>query len=262
MPVPTWLSQVLTEQVGRLVDGIVDGKQLCIDPGRAAWLAYLDIYVLDAGAMGFGVLYKVSYSVSIVEFAWLRACNRSKSRCTHGLCQSLASGAQPCALHHALVPADARDICHISARPRCADGSLLDVTLLAAVAALSSLRLPAVRVNDDGNVVPAGDDTDDGDAPSAADSMAVDEKGQPGGRYRMLARSLLRHSLQPADTTSQSTSRMARAISRAPANGNLLPGVNWRAIVGLCESAGQPECWAWREQLDVQQGRQPQDAGV
>ena len=58
MPVPTWLSQVLTEQVGRLVDGIVDGKQLCIDPGRAAWLAYLDIYVLDAGAMGFGVLYK------------------------------------------------------------------------------------------------------------------------------------------------------------------------------------------------------------
>ena len=43
-------AQVLTEQVGRLVDGIVDGRQLCIDPGRAAWLAYLDIYVLDAGA--------------------------------------------------------------------------------------------------------------------------------------------------------------------------------------------------------------------
>ncbi len=42
--------QVLTEQVGRLVDGIVDGTQLCIDAGRAAWLAYLDIYVLDAGA--------------------------------------------------------------------------------------------------------------------------------------------------------------------------------------------------------------------
>ena len=42
--------QVLTEQVGRLVDGIVDGRQLCIDAGRAAWLAYLDIYVLDAGA--------------------------------------------------------------------------------------------------------------------------------------------------------------------------------------------------------------------
>ena len=46
------LLQVLTEQVGRLVDGIVDGKQLCIDTGRAAWLAYLDIYVLDAGAVG------------------------------------------------------------------------------------------------------------------------------------------------------------------------------------------------------------------
>ena len=45
----TCLPQVLTEQVGRLVHGIVDGKQLCIDTGRAAWLAYLDIYVLDAG---------------------------------------------------------------------------------------------------------------------------------------------------------------------------------------------------------------------
>ena len=32
------------------MERIVDGRQLCIDPGRAAWLAYLDIYVLDAGA--------------------------------------------------------------------------------------------------------------------------------------------------------------------------------------------------------------------
>ncbi len=64
-----------------------------------------------------------------------------------------------------------------------ADGSLLDVTLLAAVAALSSLRLPAVRVNDDGNVVPAGDDAEDGDTEGAADGMAVDDAQQPAARY-------------------------------------------------------------------------------
>ena len=46
-----WLAaaQVLTEQVGSLVCSIVDARQLCIDTGKAAWLAYLDIYVLDAG---------------------------------------------------------------------------------------------------------------------------------------------------------------------------------------------------------------------
>ena len=65
-----------------------------------------------------------------------------------------------------------------------ADGSLLDVTLLAAVAALSSLRLPAVRVNDDGNVVPAGEDADDGSAEAAADGMAEDDAQQPASRYR------------------------------------------------------------------------------
>jgi exosome complex RNA-binding protein Rrp42 (RNase PH superfamily) len=35
-----------------------------------------------------------------------------------------------------------------------ANGALLDVTLLAAVAALASLRLPAVRVSEEGSVVP------------------------------------------------------------------------------------------------------------
>lgn len=28
--------------------GLLDPKQLCIDPGRAAWAVYVDIYVLDA----------------------------------------------------------------------------------------------------------------------------------------------------------------------------------------------------------------------
>ena len=35
----------------------------------------------------------------------------------------------------------------------CADGALLDVSLLAAVAALASLRLPQVDVQEDGSVV-------------------------------------------------------------------------------------------------------------
>ena len=30
---------------------IVDASQLCIDEGKAAWLAYLDIYILDAGGV-------------------------------------------------------------------------------------------------------------------------------------------------------------------------------------------------------------------
>lgn len=41
--------QVLSEQVGSLVQQLVDCRQLCIAEGKAAWLAYLDIYVLDAG---------------------------------------------------------------------------------------------------------------------------------------------------------------------------------------------------------------------
>ncbi len=41
--------QVLSEQVGSLVQRLVDRRQLCIAEGKAAWLAYLDIYVLDAG---------------------------------------------------------------------------------------------------------------------------------------------------------------------------------------------------------------------
>lgn len=28
---------------------MVDRRQLCIDPGKAAWALYVDVYVLDAG---------------------------------------------------------------------------------------------------------------------------------------------------------------------------------------------------------------------
>lgn len=45
---------MLTEQVGNLVRSIVDARQLCIDAGKAAWMAYLDIYVLDAGGISQG----------------------------------------------------------------------------------------------------------------------------------------------------------------------------------------------------------------
>lgn len=41
--------QVLSEQVGSIVGRLVDATQLCIAAGKAAWLAYLDIYILDAG---------------------------------------------------------------------------------------------------------------------------------------------------------------------------------------------------------------------
>ena len=34
---------------GESGDGLLDTRQLCIDPGRAAWAAYLDVVVLDAG---------------------------------------------------------------------------------------------------------------------------------------------------------------------------------------------------------------------
>jgi hypothetical protein len=60
------------------------------------------------------------------------------------------------------------------------------VTLLAAVAALSSLRLPAVRVNEDGNVVPAdgADDQADNQAGGKmeSDAAAVEAPEQPINR--------------------------------------------------------------------------------
>ena len=42
---------MLTEQLTSLLDSaaVLDRRQLCIDPGKAAWAVYLDIYVLDAG---------------------------------------------------------------------------------------------------------------------------------------------------------------------------------------------------------------------
>lgn len=42
--------QVLEHQVDQLVQRIMDPRQLCIAAGKAAWMAYLDIYILDAGA--------------------------------------------------------------------------------------------------------------------------------------------------------------------------------------------------------------------
>jgi exosome complex RNA-binding protein Rrp42 (RNase PH superfamily) len=46
------IQQVLTEQVAGIVERLVDARQLCIAAGKAAWLAYLDIYILDAGGTG------------------------------------------------------------------------------------------------------------------------------------------------------------------------------------------------------------------
>lgn len=76
---------VLADQMSSLLSSdVLDLKQLCIDPGKAAWAAYVDVYVLDA------------------------------------------------------------------------DGSLHDACLLAITAALSTLHLPRVVLNEEGNVVPAG----------------------------------------------------------------------------------------------------------
>lgn len=74
-------TQILCSQVDNILQHAIDSQQLCIAEGKAAWMAYLDIYILDA------------------------------------------------------------------------DGSLFDVSLLAAVAALQSLRLPQVALNDEGTVV-------------------------------------------------------------------------------------------------------------
>ena len=63
------------------------------------------------------------------------------------------------------------------------DGSLLDVTLLAAVAALSNLQLPAVRVNEDGNVVPAAEGAEVDGAAAQADGMAEHEGRQSPDRH-------------------------------------------------------------------------------
>ena len=48
---PSEAAAVLTQQLTSLLDagGVVDGRQLCIDPGRVAWAVYVDVYVLDAG---------------------------------------------------------------------------------------------------------------------------------------------------------------------------------------------------------------------
>eukprot|EP00887_Chlorella_sp_A99_P002376 scaffold10.g2376.t1 len=125
---PAEAAAALTERLGELLappggggggDAAVDLRQLCIDPGKAAWHAYLDIYVLDNGEWG----------VRTVE------CITGDGR------------------HEGLAAAQAErpgkraqgEIWH---------GALHDACLLAAVAALSSLRLQAVSVNDAGRVQP------------------------------------------------------------------------------------------------------------
>lgn len=45
---------MLEHQVDGLVQRCIDTCQLCIAPGKAAWLAYLDIYILDAGVFYMG----------------------------------------------------------------------------------------------------------------------------------------------------------------------------------------------------------------
>lgn len=53
---PSEAAAVLTEQLSSLLEGagVVDRRQLCIDPGKAAWAVYVDVYVLDAGGCGHG----------------------------------------------------------------------------------------------------------------------------------------------------------------------------------------------------------------
>lgn len=48
---PSEAAVVLTEQLTCLLESaaVVDRRQLCIDPGKAAWAVYLDLFVLDAG---------------------------------------------------------------------------------------------------------------------------------------------------------------------------------------------------------------------
>lgn len=46
--------QVLECQVDGLAQRCIDARQLCIAPGKAAWLAYLDVYILDAGVLYMG----------------------------------------------------------------------------------------------------------------------------------------------------------------------------------------------------------------
>lgn len=114
---PPLAAQVLNAQLEAVLQNAVDNKQLCIADGKAAWLAYLDIYILDA------------------------------------------------------------------------DGSLFDVSLLAAVAALQSLRLPRVAVNDEGTVVPlAGDETTPSPAASAAASVAAQGDKLPDRSGRVVLR--------------------------------------------------------------------------
>lgn len=61
---PSEAAQVLTEQLSGVLQGAVDRRQLCIDPGKAAWAVYVDVYVLDAGG-GRGC-----WGLGLVELPW------------------------------------------------------------------------------------------------------------------------------------------------------------------------------------------------
>ncbi|KAG0600530.1 hypothetical protein M758_11G041500 [Ceratodon purpureus] len=90
---PAEVAWSVSEQLSNALSSsnFVNLQQLCIVPGKAAWIAYVDVYCLDA------------------------------------------------------------------------DGSLLDAALLAAVAALTHLQLPAVKVTEAGRVVPLTSQNVDGD---------------------------------------------------------------------------------------------------
>lgn len=145
---PPRAPQVLTEQVGGVVERLVDATQLCIAAGKAAWLAYLDIYVLDAGALHLLLQSRLHCKCSRVPWVATPPFSDQRcaltSRCRAGLLRDAApGGAAP------RVPS--------TYGGQSADGSLLDAALLAAVAALRSLQLPAVAVNEEGAVVPSSE---------------------------------------------------------------------------------------------------------
>jgi exosome complex component RRP43 len=118
---PSEVAQVLTEQLNSLLRcaEVVDLAQLCIDPGKAAWTAYVDLYVLDAGGQGGSLSSILAWGTLSVVLE---------------CCASLPPS-------HASFPAD---------------GALHDACLFAMLAALSSLKLQRMVVDEaSGKIKPA-----------------------------------------------------------------------------------------------------------
>jgi len=103
---PVEAASVISEQLSNVLTSseLVNLSELCIAPGKAAWMAYLDVYCLDA------------------------------------------------------------------------DGSLLDTALLASVAALAHLQLPAVSVSEEGRVYPVSSTTS-GDVSMEGAETSIKVKG-------------------------------------------------------------------------------------